>query len=132
MVRGQGGFLSSDLSAYAGSLAPSEIRGAITNPGGSSGSRTLVTATLRDGQVIEGVVRNEDNFSLQLQSVDGAFHLLKKSDIAKVEPHAKSLMPTDYGSTLTAAQLDDLVGYLMTVARQTKSQSSATPESEDD
>ena len=132
MVHGQGGFLSSDLSAYAGNLAPSEIRSAITNPGGSSGPRTLVTATLRDGQVIEGIVRNEDNFSLQLQSVDGAFHLLKKPDIAKVEPHAKPLMPTDYGSTLTPAQLDDLVGYLMTVARQIKSQSSPTPESEDD
>jgi cytochrome c oxidase cbb3-type subunit III len=132
MVHGEGGFLSSDLSAYAGNLAPSEIRGAITNPGGSSGPRTLVTATLRDGQVMEGVVRNEDNFSLQLQSVDGAFHLLKKSDIAKIEPHAKPLMPADYGSRLTPAQLDDLVGYLMTVARQTKSQISVTPESEDD
>jgi putative heme-binding domain-containing protein len=132
MVRGEGGFLSSDLSAYAGNLAPSEIRSAISNPGGSSEPRTLVTATLRDGQVIEGIVRNEDNFSLQLQSVDGVFHLLKKSDIAKVEPHAKPLMPADYSSTLTPAQLDDLVGYLMTVARQTKSQSSATSETEDD
>jgi putative heme-binding domain-containing protein len=133
MVRGEGGFLSSDLSTYAGNLAPSEIRSGINNPGGgSSEPRTLVTATLRDGQVIEGIVRNEDNFSLQLQSVDGAFHLLKKSDIAKVEPHAKPLMPADYGSTLSPAQLDDLVGYLMTVARQTKSQSSATSEREDD
>jgi cytochrome c oxidase cbb3-type subunit III len=132
MVHGEGGFLSLDLSAYAGNLAPSEIRGAILNPGGSSEPRRLVTATLRDGQVIEGIVRNEDNFSLQLQSVDGAFHLLKKSDIAKIEPHAKPLMPADYGSTLTQAQLDDLVGYLMTVARQTKSQSSAIPETEDD
>jgi cytochrome c oxidase cbb3-type subunit III len=132
MVHGEGGFLSTDLSAYGGNLAPSEIRSAISNRAGSSEPRTLVTATLRDGQVIEGIVRNEDNFSLQLQSVDGAFHLLKKSDIAKVEPHAKPLMPADYGSTLTPAQLDDLVGYLMTVARQTKSQSSATPEREDD
>jgi cytochrome c oxidase cbb3-type subunit 3 len=133
MVHGEGGFLSADLSAYAGNLASSEIRSAITKPGGdSSEPRTLVTATLRDGQVLEGIVRNEDNFSLQLQSVDGAFHLLKKSDIAKVEPDAKPLMPADYGSTLTPAQLDDLVGYLMTVARQTKSQSSADSEREDD
>jgi putative heme-binding domain-containing protein len=132
MVRGEGGFLSSDLSAYGANLAASEIRSAITKPGGdSSESRTLVTATLRDGRVTDGVVRNEDNFSLQLQSVDGTFHLLQKSDLAKVEPHAKPLMP-DYGSTLTPAELDDLAGYLMTVARQTASPSPADPEREDD
>jgi hypothetical protein len=87
---------------------------------------------LRNGGVNEGIVRNEDNFSLQLQSVDGTFHLLQKSDILKVEPHAKPLMPTDYGLTLTPAQLDDLVGYLMTVARQTQSPSPADSEREDD
>jgi cytochrome c oxidase cbb3-type subunit III len=133
MVHGQGGFIASDLSAYAANLAASEIRSAITNPGGNSSEpRTLVTATLRDDRVIEGIVRNDDNFSLQLQSVDGTFHFLQKSDVAKVEPHAKPLMPADYGSRLTPAQLDDLVGYLMSVARQTKSQSPADPEREDD
>jgi cytochrome c oxidase cbb3-type subunit 3 len=133
MVLGEGGFLSSDLSVYAANLAASEIRSAITKPGGDSPeSRTLITATLRNGGETEGIVRNEDNFSLQLQSVDGTFHLLQKSDILKVEPHAKPLMPTDYGLTLTPAQLDDLVGYLMTVARQTQSPSPADSEREDD
>lgn len=133
MVQGGGGFLSSDLSVYAANLASSEIHGAITKPGGDSPERrTLVTATLRDGRVLEGIARNEDNFSLQLQSVDGTFHFLQKSEITKVEPHAQTLMPTDYGSTLTPAQLDDLVGYLMTVARQTKSPSPADSEREDD
>jgi cytochrome c oxidase cbb3-type subunit III len=134
MVHGEGGFLSSDLSAYAANLAASEIRRAITKPGGdSSEPRTLVTVTLLDRRVIEGIVRNEDNFSLQLQSLDGAFHFLQKSDVATVEPHAKSLMPADYGSTLAPAELDDLVGYLMTVARQTGSeQSPANSEKEDD
>jgi cytochrome c oxidase cbb3-type subunit 3 len=133
MVQGRGGFLSSDLSVYAANLASSEIHSAITNPGGDSPERrTLVTATLRDGRVLEGIARNEDNFSLQLQSVDGTFHFLQKFDITKVEPHAQPLMPTDYGSTLTPAQLDDLVGYLMTAARQTKSPSPADSEREDD
>jgi putative heme-binding domain-containing protein len=133
MVQGRGGFLSSDLSVYAANLASSEIHSAITKPGGDSPERrTLVTATLRDGRVLEGIARNEDNFSLQLQSVDGTFHFLQKSEIAKVAPHTQPLMPRDYGSTLTPAQLDDLVGYLMTVARQAKSPSPADSEREDD
>jgi cytochrome c oxidase cbb3-type subunit III len=133
MVQGRGGFLSSDLSVYAAKLASAEIHSAITKPGGDSPEhRTLVTATLRDGRVLEGIARNEDNFSLQLQSVEGTFHFLQKFEITKLEPHAQPLMPTDYSSTLTPAQLDDLVGYLMTVARQAKSASPADSEREDD
>ena len=133
MVRGKGGFVADDLSHYAATLSPREIRAAITSPGiDSPQRRTLITVILHNGQVVEGVIRNEDNFSLQLQSLDGPFHLLQKSEIAKVEPHAQTLMPSDYASTLTAAQLDDLIGYLITVARETKGASSSKPNWEDD
>jgi cytochrome c oxidase cbb3-type subunit 3 len=133
MVRGQGGFLAADLSHYAATLSGPEIRSAITSPGADSPQRrTLVTVVLHNGKMVEGVIRNEDNFSLQVQSLDGTFHLFQKSYIAKVEPHAQPLMPLDYASTLTAAQLDDLIGYLMTVARQTKGASSPDANWEDD
>ncbi len=100
-------------------LAASEIRSSITRPGDdSSWSRTLVAAALHGGRIIDGVIRNEDNFSLQLQSSNGTFHLLQKSDNARAAPHGQPLMPTNYSSTLTPAELDDLVGYLMSVAKQ--------------
>jgi cytochrome c oxidase cbb3-type subunit 3 len=133
IVRGKGGFVAADLSHYAATVSVPEIRAAITSPGiDSPQRRTLITVILHNGQMVEGVIRNEDNFSLQLQSLDGSFHLFQKSDIAKVEPHAQTLMPSDYASTLTAAQLDDLIGYLMTVARETKGTSSSKPNWEDD
>ena len=133
MVQGNGGFLAEDLSIYATNLSASEIRSAITNPGGdSSQSRSLVTVTLRDGRVIEGIVRNEDNFSLQLQSLDGAFRLVQRPEVAKIDLHAQPLMPAYSPSTLTPAELDDLVGYLMTAARQTKRFSPADSKREDD
>lgn len=66
----------------------------------------------RDGREFTGTVRNEDNFSLQLQSEDGTFHLLMKSELLKVEFRSPPAMPTDYGNRLTSKELDDLVSYL--------------------
>lgn len=68
-----------------------------------------------------GVLRNEDNFSLQLQSPDGAFHSVVKSDVASITRSPKPLMPTDYGTTLSASELNDLVSFLMSTAQQNKS-----------
>jgi cytochrome c oxidase cbb3-type subunit 3 len=117
MINGQGGFIGSDLSVYAADSSPEDIRRAIVNPeSDSKRGRGLVQLTLRDGKVLEGVVRNEDNFSLQLQSLDGAFHFLQKADISTIKPSARALMPDNLGQTLSPAELDDIVGYLMTVA----------------
>jgi cytochrome c oxidase cbb3-type subunit III len=117
MIDGRGGFIGSDLSAYAANFLPDEIRHAILNVRAATGSADQVQVSLVDGGVWDGVVRNEDNFSLQLQSSDGAFHLLQKSEVAGIKPSSHPLMPEDYGRTLSPAELDDIVGYLMSVAR---------------
>jgi cytochrome c oxidase cbb3-type subunit 3 len=117
MVQGVGGFIGSDLSAYAADYLPEQIRQTILTAPDRNGDAVPVVVTLADGRVWDGVVRNEDNFSIQLQSSDGAFHLIQKSEIASQKASSQPLMPEDYGQRLTAAELDDLVGYLMSVAR---------------
>jgi cytochrome c oxidase cbb3-type subunit 3 len=117
MVNGAGGFIGSDLTGYAREHAPDDIKAAITDnkmPG--AGGRT-VEVIAADGQHLRGLVRNEDNFSLQLQSVDGAFHFLAKADLQKLDRSPAPIMPADYGVKLTSTQLNDLVSYLMAVAR---------------
>ena len=76
-----------------------------------------MTATMRDGKKLTGLTRNEDNFSLQLQTIDGAFYSIAKSDLQEVQRSTQPLMPTDYGSRLNRTELDDLVSYLANVAR---------------
>ena len=117
MINGRGGFIGSDLSAYAENFLPGEIRRAILNVSDATGGASQVQVTLVDGRVWDAVVRNEDNFSLQLQSSDGAFHLLQKSEVAAVKPSSRPIMPDDYGQRLTPTELDDIVGYLVSVAR---------------
>jgi cytochrome c oxidase cbb3-type subunit III len=118
MVGGRGGFLAPDLTAYAARLSADEVRAAIVNPSKDLDPRHgLVTVTLKDSTTLAGVARNEDNFSLQLQTADGRFHLLSKSDIRTLVYEGKSLMPRDYGSTLSPAELNDLVSYLLRAAK---------------
>jgi len=117
MVGGKGGFVASDLSRYARSHTVEQIRNGITSPtpSGDNSSRT-VTATIRGGEKYAGRVRNEDNFSLQLQALDGTFHFIAKSDLEGLIVSQQPLMPSDYGSTLSPTELSDLVSYLMRVA----------------
>ena len=75
-----------------------------------------MTATIRGGEKIVGRIRNEDNFSLQLQTLDGTFHFVTKANLEGLEFNSQGLMPSDFGSTLTPNELNDLVSYLIRVA----------------
>ena len=122
LAAGVGGFIASDLSSYGRSRPIEEIRDAIVKPNQPSNAPSgTVTIATRAGQNLTGVLRNEDNFSLQLQSLDGIFHLLMKSDIATINRDPNSLMPANYGSTLSAGEQNDLISFLMSVAQHDKS-----------
>jgi len=116
MAAGKGGFIASDLSGYAHSHAVEQIRSAITSPAaGNDRQSRLVTVTTRIGEKYVGRIRNEDNFSLQLQALDGTFYFVDKADLAGLDS-SQTLMPSDYGSTLSSNELNDVVSYLMRVA----------------
>jgi putative heme-binding domain-containing protein len=132
-VNGKGGFIGSDLSVYATGASPAEISRAIVNPDrDAKQSRGKVSVTFLDGRSLEGVVRNEDNFSLQLQSLDGTFHLIQKAEVGLVKPSGQPLMPEDYGKTLSPAELDDIVGYLMRIAQKAPDQAPTKKERDHD
>jgi len=119
MVRGRGGFLGADLSDYGRDHSPAQIRAAILHPSDAFlPGQESVTATTRDGRELAGVIRNEDNFSLQLLDTKGVFHLLMKSDLASVKREPRSMMPGDYASRLSAKDLDDLVSYVVRTSSQ--------------
>ncbi len=120
-VAGQDGFVGSDLSTYARGLTTVEVRKAITEPAPSTGRVKTVTATTLDGQRLSGVIRNEDNFSIQMQDADGTFHFLLKSDLEKLEYKSLPPMPADYGQRLSRQELDDLVGYLQSIKAEPES-----------
>ena len=128
MANGQGGFIASDLSSYGGARPAADIRNAITDPGKSLDSRSRpVHVVTTSGMKQSGLVRNEDNFSLQLIGLDGTFQLFQKSELRSIEYQPDSLMPADYASRLSSFDLDDLVNYVVSVGRTDK-KGSATKE----
>ena len=118
MVNGAGGFLGRDLSNYGENHSAAEIRAVIVKPETTAGTRGHVAeVTAEGGRSYSGLVRNEDNFSLQLQSLDGTFRFFSKSDLTAIRYRQESLMPADYGAKLSPAELDALAAYLASIAR---------------
>ena len=97
-----------------GERRPAALRDALTRSGRRlpRGYRP-VKIRMRDGRAIEGLVKNEDSFSLQvLGARDLQLHLLDRSDAVEVIYSDRSLMPSDYAQRLTAAEIDDLLAFL--------------------
>ena len=126
MVGGAGGFIASDLTSYGQSHNEDAIIKAIVTP-----DSPLVTAArvvevrTRSGQKLTGVVRSEDNFTLELQTQDGRYHFLERNTLADVQYTDHSLMPHDYGTRLTPAELNDIASYLIVTGKAAPASPSA-------
>ncbi len=115
MIRGAGGFLAADLSGFGSAHTEEEIREAILAPDKNFDSRRgTVTVTNKHGDSLTGVIRNEDNFSVQIQTTDGEFHSFDKGALASIVRQKRSGMPTDYDKRLTQSDLNDLIAFLVT------------------
>jgi len=60
----------------------------------------------------EAIRRNEDMFSVQMVDTTGAIRSFDKRRLSSVQSDPRSLMPADYGSRLSASDIDNLVTYL--------------------
>lgn len=91
---GRGGMTGPDLSSLGAERTLADIERSLRDPG----SRVplgfhVAIARLRDGRTIRGLVKNESNYDLQLQDLDGRIHLLLSKDVLKLEHEGSSLMP---------------------------------------
>jgi cytochrome c oxidase cbb3-type subunit III len=119
LMHGKGGFIAQNLTNYGRTRAAEAILEAIKNPDNPLvPSSQAVTVKTRTGATLTGVLRNEDAFSLALQTEDGRFHLLSRSDVADVLYAGRSLMPRDYGTRLSSKELNDLVSFLIVESRE--------------
>jgi cytochrome c oxidase cbb3-type subunit III len=118
MINGAGGFLGSDLSNYGAVTSVAEMSEQITNHDQSPRARTIVVST-RDGRKLSGFARNEDNFSLQLQTPDGKFHFLDKSTVVNVD-YSPAASAVDAEEKLTKSDLDALISFLVITGRNSQ------------
>ncbi len=110
MVAGKGKPIGPDLSNTGREMTAPEIERALLKPSATiTPGYQLVTVKLRNGEVLRGFARNRSDFDIQLQDLEGRFHLLRPDQVASVLDEKQSAMPPLKASP---AQLADLVAYL--------------------
>jgi putative heme-binding domain-containing protein len=118
MVQGSGGFIASNLTTWARGRSADTILGAITTPDTPLvPTSRVISVTTKAGQSLTGVLRNEDNFNLELETEDGHYHLLARNNLTEVHYTDRSLMPRDYATRLTQQELNDVVSFLIASSR---------------
>jgi len=110
MVKGRGGNVGPDLSNLGRQRRLGQIQQALRDPASlqTPGYR-LVSVRLRDGASLQGLVKNESNYDLQLQTLDGSLRLLSREQIAEETRAPSPLMPP---VSATGEELRDLVAFL--------------------
>ena len=71
----------------------------------------LVQVILRNGDIIEGILLNEDTYSIQLMNETEELVSLSKAGVEEILKPQMSLMP-EYDEAFTPKELNDLVAYL--------------------
>jgi hypothetical protein len=77
-----------------------------------------VYVTTADGTTIEGVLLNEDSYSLQMIGSDNQLHSFDRAKLRRVVVEPRSLMPTDYDKRLTSEEFKDLMAFLTRQGRR--------------
>jgi len=110
-IDAQGGDTGPDLSSVGARSSLRYLRESIVSPSADvSLTYRAVTVTTTAGGKIRGSYLNEDDYSIQLRSMDGDPRSFLKSDLEEVRYEKESLMPAYAG--LSAAELENLVAYL--------------------
>lgn len=122
LVRGEGGVRGPDLSAIGSQRSATYLRQAIMQPGEQVAQQYWVAkVVLRDGRTFSGFIMNEDTHTLQILDFASGLRSLPKNDLAKFDVDHRSIMPS-YKDKLSEAELGDLVGYLSSLRRESRSE----------
>jgi putative heme-binding domain-containing protein len=112
---GEGTPIGPDLSKI-GSRSPRELLLSIILPNDTKDAKyATVILTLRNGDKIRGIKKEEDGESIRVYDtteLPAVLRTVQKADIARLETASDSIMPKDYASVYTLKQLLDLVTFL--------------------
>jgi len=138
MLGGRGAMKGPDLSNIAAERKVPAIVNALTKAqhrlyeDGGAHLRVLppmdtydaVHITLKKGKPIDGVLLNQDSYSIQMMGDDNELHLLDR-DAIKAIAVKPALMPTDFDKRLTADEFTDLMAFLSRQGRKAPAAASA-------
>jgi quinoprotein glucose dehydrogenase len=111
-LHGEGGDVGPDLTGIGARQKREYLLESIVAPNRqiAKGFETVVLA-LSNGQVVSGIVKQEDAREVWLMTAEGKLVTVKKDDIDERQT-GKSAMPEDIIKSLTKVEIRDLVEFL--------------------
>ena len=116
MINGTGGQLGPDLSRVGSGRSRAVLTKKLRGP--NDNIRTgfePVTLVTRDGQQIRGVVKNEDEFSIQVMDMRQRVQGFVKANLSDVTMEKQSVMPVYGPDQLNDSELQDVLRFLATL-----------------
>jgi putative heme-binding domain-containing protein len=109
MILGRGGYPGPDLSNIAADRTVPQLTESVMKPSAriADGYRSA-TAVLKSGQIIQGVAKNYDNYSVQILDRAGKLHLLSRDEIGRLDILDVSMMP----AVTEPGQARDVIAFL--------------------
>ncbi len=113
LLGGRGHGYGPDLTNIGAVRGSESLRHTLIDPKSSlSPEFLLVEVVTAAGQTIQGIRRNEDTMTIQVQDPTGAHHSLVKSRLRSLKRLRGTTPMPSFGERLSEKQLDDLVSYL--------------------
>ena len=112
MVLGQGGRRGTDLTRIGWQRSLDHVRKSILEASSEVDVKyRFIHLSMKDGTEIEGILLNEDTYSVQLMDAEENLKSIYKSGVSEIIRPEISLMP-DYQDAFSGEELNDLIAYL--------------------
>ena len=130
MVNGKGGRLGPDLSTTGSSRSVEYLTESVRSPSRRlaqglseplkdfSQEYETATAVTPDGSLVEGVILNEDSFTVQMMDRNEQLHSFEKTKLRSYQKSRASLMPVYDEKSLPEKDLKDLIAFLLAASSQ--------------
>ncbi len=116
-IAGRGGRLGPDLSDIGWVRSPSHLEAALRSPSEVIRSNyRAVRLVTKGGSTVQGLLRNEDTYSIQILDENEDLRAFMKADLESIEKPEESLMPA-FDSFFTSREMQDLVAYLYSLRK---------------
>ncbi|MFP6826366.1 MAG: c-type cytochrome [Pseudohongiellaceae bacterium] len=116
-VKGEGGSLGPDLSQITSRRSAAALINSVREPSAVIARRyhsvsVIVAGAGRSRQRVQGTLKSEDAFSIQMMDTNQQLRAFMKADLLEFVRESDSLMPTFSGTDLSSAELEDILTFL--------------------
>lgn len=119
IMAGEGSGYGPELTHIGGARSIGQLRKTLIDPKVSIlPDFQYVELETASGEIIQGVRRNEDTLTIQLQDQSGAFHSLHKPTLKSLKRLKGETPMPSFAEALSPRQMDDIVSYLSTRRRR--------------